>query len=369
MRPQLFLDMDDTFYNWRAMLEPIRENLRQRGYSDERFDRALECANADGFSFVRLLVNLGNDYCLASDRAQEFERHLHESGRHCLFPRVENALWKVSRQVDISLLTFGYPPYQKAKWAGLKCLHPYFSNTHFVYRDRSKGEVIASATDENTPVFFCDDSPAQLLDVLAHAPWCKCARMRHRSIASDDHEGDGVLWSVVRDMPEMIAWTSSHLSGVRVSFAQAGEYEEIVGFINSRGKNLLMSGELRELDNQSRARLFDNQHSAVAVARDASGRLVGTAMMYLGQTWRKLIGHIEYVLVDEDYQGQGIATMLLCALHDRARSRGASMLKLTCEEHREKARSLYIGLFGYGFEKFQGYCNHFVMYISVPIGT
>jgi hypothetical protein len=51
--------------------------------------------------------------------------------------------------------------------------------------------------------------------------------------------------------------------------------------------------------------------------------------------------------------------MLLCALHADARLRGVRTIKLTCEEHRERALRLYQGFFEYRQDKCSK--HHFVL--------
>lgn len=347
MRPKLFLDMDDTFYNWRAMFEGVREALRGRGCTDARIDAAVAKANAKGFSFDRLLEYLHFDMRPAHCLARELDYHLSISGRH-VFDHTLSVLWRIAKLMDIELLTFGYKPYQQAKWAALERLHTDFTATHFVYNDRTKGEVIAAESSSDGLVFFCDDNPDQLLDVRAKAPWCQCVRMRHRQIPSEDHPGDGVEWAVVHDMHELLAWLYSQMSKIRVLFAHSEHYDEVRQFLNERGEELLQSGALPEMDADARSRLFDQ--GRIIVARTSNGQIVGTAMMYYGQTWRQQIGHVEYVLVDHDHRKLGIGHMMLVALHADARERGAKVIKLTVESHRADARRLYHFL---GYERDQ----------------
>lgn len=346
MRPQIYLDMDDTFYNWRAMLEPIREDLRQRGYTDEQFDHALEKANARGFSFYGFLLLLGLDDRRAYADSFELDRHI-SCGMCYTFPSVSSVLYQMSKIADLHLLTFGYKPYQRAKWAGLDRLHQSFTTTNFVYNDRTKGEVIASSEYSEDLVIFCDDNPRELLDVRAKAPWCKCVRMRHRTIPSEDHPCDGIQWAVVHDMHELLAWVYEQLNGVSISFASPNEYDEARCFINERGEELLRSGFLPELDAEACTRLFDQ--GRIAVARTPDNQIVGSAMIYFGQTWRQCVGHVEYVLVDPKYRKRGIGHMLLTALHGEARGRDVGRIRLLSEHYRHDAQRLYWFL-GYKLE-------------------
>ncbi len=359
MRPQLFLDMDDTFYNWRATLEPIREALRVRRHSDERINEAISKANAQGFSFDRLLQNLNEDERYVREYAREFGLRL-GLGSPYLFSNVFQTLWRISQVMDIELLTYGYRPYQRAKWAGLSRLHSLFHATHFVYNDRTKGEVIVASGRSDAPVFFCDDNPEQLMDVRAKAPWCKCVRMRHRSIPSDDHESDGVEWAVVHDMHELLAWLYSELNGAQILWALMDEYDEVHRFINEYCGDLLLSGALPELNASSIARLFDG--GQVVVARLQGGQIVGTAMIYYGQTWRKKIGHIEYVAVHPEFRRQGVGAMLICALHGLARGESVRTIRLTCESHRKSAHGLYRGLFEY--QRDHGSDEHLIVHLD-----
>jgi ribosomal protein S18 acetylase RimI-like enzyme len=76
------------------------------------------------------------------------------------------------------------------------------------------------------------------------------------------------------------------------------------------------------------------------VARDVQ-KIVGMAMLYTICRVDEVAGHIDDVVVDDAYRGQGIATKLMEKLISIARERGHKYIDLTSRPSREAANHLY----------------------------
>ena len=93
--------------------------------------------------------------------------------------------------------------------------------------------------------------------------------------------------------------------------------------------------------------------SLLIVARrspDPQGRIVGMATLGVFRTPSGLHAHIEDVVVDHDFRGQGCGEALVRHLLQTARELGLEGVSLTCNPQRAAANKLYQKL---GFQKWE----------------
>ena len=90
-----------------------------------------------------------------------------------------------------------------------------------------------------------------------------------------------------------------------------------------------------------------SEASVLLVARNRSGRIVGTLTLALFRVPTGLLSWIEDVVVDEAARGSGAGEALVLAALDRARSAGAKSVDLTSRPSRQAANRLYLRI---GFE-------------------
>jgi len=92
--------------------------------------------------------------------------------------------------------------------------------------------------------------------------------------------------------------------------------------------------------------------SILVIARhpDQSGSIVGAGTLGVFRTPTGLHAHIEDVIVDNDFRGQGIGDALVTELLTIARSIGVDGVSLTCNPSRSAANSLYEKM---GFTKWE----------------
>ena len=95
------------------------------------------------------------------------------------------------------------------------------------------------------------------------------------------------------------------------------------------------------------AEMVASPATTVLVARDATGRIVGTLTLALFRIPTGLRAWIEDVVVDAGARGGGVGAALTRAAIDRAAAAGARSLDLTSRPTREEANRLYRRL---GFE-------------------
>lgn len=90
--------------------------------------------------------------------------------------------------------------------------------------------------------------------------------------------------------------------------------------------------------------------SVLLVARNAGpqGTIIAAATLGVFRTPSGLHGHIEDVIVDTAWRGQGIGTMLVQRLLLIAKKMGIAGVSLTCNPRREAANALYQKM---GFKK------------------
>jgi len=154
------------------------------------------------------------------------------------------------------------------------------------------------------------------------------------------------------------------------------DYDKIRAFYNQHGGDLLRTGDLPELDQNSMNRVFD--HGAIkAIDPEGSVRyyagmttivlittdeddwdIIASGMIACRQTLRRYVGTIEYVLVRSDWRGRGMGKYLMGVLLKDAESIKVDRLELTSEPAREAARALYKRM---GFKLVEGSDRHFVL--------
>lgn len=167
----IFWDLDNTLLDSSRFFAALRTVIMNRGHTEADVNWTLDSLNATGYSFERHLGALGETGERQSEGVAALSKVLAD-GRPFLFPEVEHVLARLERRgVRQRLLTYGYEPYQEAKWAGLSCLHRYFEVEHFVYQNNDKGDVLAKTTRRGEFVVFVDDS-LKWIDIAARkAPW------------------------------------------------------------------------------------------------------------------------------------------------------------------------------------------------------
>ncbi len=146
-----------------------------------------------------------------------------------------------------------------------------------------------------------------------------------------------------------------------VDLARLDDYRDCVTFLNERGEDLLCSGLLDYKDALHQQRLMERTRTLISVIRErATRRMVAVAMLCITHTWRKGVGYVEYVLVDEEFRGggRGLGRALMEHLLDQVRCirPRVEVVRLVSEPEHGVARLLYQKL---GFELDEGSDRHF----------
>src|SRR3989344_1477628 len=92
--------------------------------------------------------------------------------------------------------------------------------------------------------------------------------------------------------------------------------------------------------------IISDKNVALIVAMD-DGKIVGMATLYIITKFSKRNGHVEDVVVDGEYRGQGLGEKIMQALINLARSEQVKTLHLTSRPERVAGNKLYQKL---GFE-------------------
>lgn len=103
------------------------------------------------------------------------------------------------------------------------------------------------------------------------------------------------------------------------------DFEACIMFLNERGQDLLRSGPIAPPGELHAARLMDATRTRLSIVREiASNRIVGVALLKMSYDWRKVVGDVEHVLVDEEFRGgdRGIGRALMEHLLGQAREVG-----------------------------------------------
>jgi ribosomal protein S18 acetylase RimI-like enzyme len=95
------------------------------------------------------------------------------------------------------------------------------------------------------------------------------------------------------------------------------------------------------------ADIVASEASILFVARDPSGRIIGSLTLAVFRIPTGLLAWIEDVVVDEALRGSGAGAALVQAAQDRAAEVGAKTVDLTSRPSREAANRLYVRM---GFE-------------------
>jgi ribosomal protein S18 acetylase RimI-like enzyme len=130
---------------------------------------------------------------------------------------------------------------------------------------------------------------------------------------------------------------------------------EAVSDINRLMKQL-RSGE-KTLGTRSELRvILENKNVVMVVAKEGQ-RIVGVATLYIQQKIGKRTSHIEDVVVDEEFRGQGLGKKLIQTLISAAKTRKVGTIHLTSRPERTAANALYKKL-GFKLKKTNPYSLH-----------
>lgn len=86
--------------------------------------------------------------------------------------------------------------------------------------------------------------------------------------------------------------------------------------------------------------IVNTENHIMLVVKDGS-KIIGMATLYLMQKMSKLSAHVEDVVVDSTYRGQGLGEKLMREVIQIARAKNVSALFLTSRPARTAARALY----------------------------
>jgi len=201
---RIFFDLDFTLYHTAWLMADLRKGMVRLGYPAEAIDAGFDQLNDVGYSLEGHLRLLGHPEDDIPARANELQFHL-SYGQKYLMPGVFDGLVLLTVASELHLLTFGYQPYQRAKFAGLNELAgTVFADSHFVWKDETKGDVIARFGNK-METWFVDDSPAHLEGACRKAPWVKAVRMMWPDFNIRLDPGDHIRWDVACSFEEFIA--------------------------------------------------------------------------------------------------------------------------------------------------------------------
>ncbi len=198
----IFFDLDKTLFDSDALVACIREDLERYGKTREEIERTSKQASAQGYSFEKHLGFLRFKKDFIKERS-ELYRALLSAGDQFLFPGVEDSMQRLSQLATCHLLTFGLPRYQREKARGIVAFQGLFTTQHFVWRERTKGDVLKQYGPQNA-VYFVDDTPDHLVDARMKAPWVRCIRMAWPGKRFVAHQNDGIDWPVVRSLETIV---------------------------------------------------------------------------------------------------------------------------------------------------------------------
>jgi hypothetical protein len=202
-RQSVFLDLDFTLYDTSRLMADLSRDLQAMGYSADVVEMGFRWLNDEGYSLEGHLRFLGHPEDRIQEAANGLRYHL-TYGQKNLLPGVFDGLGRLSFDADLALLTYGYPPYQQDKFAGLGETTLFFQGAHYVWKDESKGGVLSQA-GRGSRVWFLDDSPSHLEDAFQKAPWVKVVRIAWPRFNPKPDPGDHVWWKVVSSFDEFAA--------------------------------------------------------------------------------------------------------------------------------------------------------------------
>lgn len=202
VKPTCFLDLDLTLYNTTQLIADIRAYLRSIGHSDANITTTFGVAIRRGYTFEQHLHLLGHPEHRIQQHAVVLDELLDRGDRY-LLPGVSDGLQALSDHAQCTLLTFGHPTFQGRKFRGVHAFRHVFSSQFFVWKRHTKGDIIRDR-GPHPDLWFLEDTPGQLEDVLRKAPWTRCVRMRARDVQTEPHDGDGTQWVVVESFAEFV---------------------------------------------------------------------------------------------------------------------------------------------------------------------
>lgn len=150
----------------------------------------------------------------------------------------------------------------------------------------------------------------------------------------------------------------------RLSNARQLDVYQIVRFLNERGQDLLQSGPIVPKDELWQGRCWLDLTRAILIRSRTDQRLVATATLHIRYTWRRGIGTIEYVLVDDEFRGNGLGSALVDEIIRQACedvNPRLDKLELVSEPEHVEARRLYRSR---GFKLVEGSDRHFELELS-----
>lgn len=206
---RIFFDFDHTLYHTDALMARISAEIETLGFDRETIKRAQAAATKDGYSFARHLAYLGlpktriRGYCRAY-------RHVLEHGDAFLLPQVPEGLRELQNKAELHLLTYGRPSHQRHKVRGIKDLKGLFTAKHYVWRNKTKGDIIRQYGSQCL-TFFLDDVSTHLEDACKKAPWTSCIRMQWPEFVHNPPEFNEPAWPVVHSFTEFLTLVERRL--------------------------------------------------------------------------------------------------------------------------------------------------------------
>ena len=174
-KKRVFLDFDYTLYDTDAMMVSVQKDMENLGADLPTIIGVQNQLCDEGYSFERHLELLGFSLEIVTQRSDQYRKMLNDGDRF-LYAGVRSGMENLVQIAECHLLTFGYPPYQKHKVDGVLALRDAFAVQHYVWRDKSKGDVIGQYTDD-VDTYFLDDKIDHIQDVMQKAPQVKCVRI------------------------------------------------------------------------------------------------------------------------------------------------------------------------------------------------
>ncbi len=198
---RIYFDLDLTLYDTIAFMADISRRLRKLGSPQEKIDEGFALLEDTGYSFEEHMRFLGLPEPVIMQESAQLQRLLARGSRY-LLPGISPGLTRLrKRGYEFALLTFGYPPFQQAKWDGLPGLSRRFVQTDYVWQSKSKGDVLSEYRE--LPFVFCDDSPRHLLDARRKIRGSVCLiRFMWPQFDLPPHPEDGRMWQVVTSFDE-----------------------------------------------------------------------------------------------------------------------------------------------------------------------
>jgi GNAT superfamily N-acetyltransferase len=98
---------------------------------------------------------------------------------------------------------------------------------------------------------------------------------------------------------------------------------------------------LAQLSTKERKINTTQQPNVLSVGAFHEGRLIGFAQLGVIRKTTAVLGTVEDVVVDSEYQGQGLGKGIMEKILELARREGCSRLSLTSNPERTAARALY----------------------------